>query len=167
MLVQVRFFDNKQNGHNLPKLIDLNRFTEADIRSRLVDYGIPYNTELTVTCIADLKVKVQMSLKMAYIINKAINELYDGDTFIVSWLLQHKWTPYEVVTNYFVFETTDDEVILNKLFSCCGKEQIVNYLVNGSTKADILSDFIRRGYLLATPKGFYLHFKCKQSAVNA
>lgn len=166
MLVQVRFFDDKQNGHNLPKMIDLNRFSEEDIRNRLVDYGIAYDTELTVTYIADLEVKVQMNLKMAYVLTKAINELYDGDTFVVSCLLKAKWTPYEIVTNYFVFETTDEKELLKEIFKSCGEDKMINCFVNGLTSADILTEFTRRGYVLNTPKGFYLHFNWKNNKIK-
>lgn len=165
MLVQIRFVANGVY-HSLPRAIDLNKFNEEQIRTRLVEYGFSYDTELTVVSILDLKVKqVKISLKMAYALNLAINELYNGDSLVIKTLLNKGFSAALAISNYFLFETNSEEQIFEVLLERMSKEEIINLFLKYN-KFEIMHYLEQNLYVVSTAKGFYINSalsnKCRE-----
>lgn len=123
--------------------LDLMRFSEEQVRERMSERGIRDDT-FFVCGFVDWNVDSEMSLTLAYALKKCVQELYDGDESIVVHLLKRHVPVTEIISHYYHL-VSKDEV------------QTVTYLLKrDNLLKDILTDYIERGVLLNTEKGFYV-----------
>ncbi|HEM5196593.1 TPA: hypothetical protein U1312_001343 [Streptococcus suis] len=154
MLVKVRFHD-KGIGHTLPKLIDLARFSEEEIRQRMVEYGYDYHSTLIIVRIDDWDVDCNISLPEAYCLLKLVNDAYEGDAYLVSYLLKKRVAFSEILSNRYTFLSKDEVETMSKVADYYDSDVLVKIFFQTKSWVNFMYAFIDRGDLLNTSRGFY------------
>ncbi|HEM3629030.1 hypothetical protein J5583_00435 [Streptococcus suis] len=154
MIVKIRYHD-KGIGHTLPKLIDLTKFSEEAIRERMVEYGHDYYSTLIIVRIDDWDVDINLSLTEAYNLLKLVNSVYDGDEFLVSYLLKRRVAFSEILSSRFIFLSKDEEEAMVKVSAYYDSDTLVQIFFKTKSWGNFMCAFINNGSLLNTPKGFY------------
>lgn len=143
-------------GHWLPRAVDLLRFSEEDIRQRLIDVGLSYNEELLVVGFEDWGLKKIMSLSEAYKLKALIQEEYAGDEFVVLHLLKNcRLSVSEVLENRYSFLSKDEEEAMLVMAKQYDSETLMKMFYLANSWIRLISVFIDYGELLNTSRGFY------------
>ena len=105
MIANIRVHDS---GYSRPLCqLDLMKFTEEQVRDRMHERGID-DDSFFICGFEDWGVDTIMSLCEAYYLKKCINELYDGDDFIVIYQLKKHQSPSFIISHYYIFKTKDE-----------------------------------------------------------
>ncbi|HEM6281331.1 TPA: hypothetical protein U2C93_001594 [Streptococcus suis] len=154
MLAKIRFHD-KGIGHTLPKLVDLARFSEEDIRQRMVEYGHDYHSTLLIVRIDDWDIDCNLSLEEAYHLLKLVNEVYDGDAYLVSYLLKRRVAFSDIMSKRYKFISKDEVETMSKVADYYDSDVLVKIFFQTKNWVNFMYAFIERGDLLSTSRGFY------------
>ncbi|HEM6035851.1 TPA: hypothetical protein U2B65_000532 [Streptococcus suis] len=154
MLAKIRFHD-KGIGHTLPKLVDLARFSEEDIRQRMVEYGHDYHSTLLIVRIDDWDIDCNLSLEEAYHLLKLVNEVYDGDAYLVSYLLKRRVAFSDIMSKRYKFISKDEVETMSKVADHYDSDVLVRIFFQTKSWVNFMYAFIDRGDLLSTSRGFY------------
>lgn len=154
MLAKIRFHD-KGIGHTLPKLIDLGRFSEEDIRQRMVEYGHDYHSTLLIVRIDDWDIDCNLNLKQAYSLLQLVNDVYAGDEFLVSYLLKKRVAFSDIMSNRYLFLSKDEVETMSKISKYYEGDVLVKIFFQTKSWVNFMCAFIDRGDLLNTSRGFY------------
>ncbi|MEI4334236.1 hypothetical protein V9Z67_04760 [Streptococcus suis] len=154
MLAKIRFHD-KGIGHTLPKLIDLGRFSEEDIRQRMVEYGHDYHSTLLIVRIDDWDIDCNLNLKQAYSLLQLVNDVYAGDAFLVSYLLKKRVAFSDIMSNRYAFLSKDEVETMTKISKYYEGDVLVKIFFQTKSWVNFMYAFIDRGDLLSTSRGFY------------
>ncbi|HEM3642586.1 TPA: hypothetical protein U1C81_000550 [Streptococcus suis] len=158
MLAKIRFYD-KGIGSTLPKLIDLERFSEEEIRQRMVDYGHDYDSELLIVAIDDWNIQRTLTLDEAYSIRNLVRDVYVGDEFLVCHLLQKQLPVSEILSLRYVFLSKDEEECMVKVSKYYEADALVHLFFKMKTWGNFMCAFIVTGHILNTSRGFYFKVK--------
>lgn len=154
MLAKIRFHD-KGIGHTLPKLIDLGRFSEEDIRQRMVEYGHDYHSTLIIVRIDDWDIDCNLNLKQAYSLLQLVNDVYQGDEYLVSYLLKKRVAFSDIMTNRYTFLSKEEVETMSKISKYYESDVLVKIFFQTKSWVNFMYAFIDRGDLLNTSRGFY------------
>lgn len=153
MLATIRVHE-KGNSRQLCQL-ELTKFTESQVRTRMVERGL--SDEAFFVCgISDWGVDRIMSLQEAYLLRRCVEELYDGDSFVVTHLLKKQVPVTQIITSYYRFFGTDEVALMKHLVRGCDTDSLVDYFFKTNNWVNALNQYVLRGKVLTTPKGFYL-----------
>lgn len=155
MLANIRLRKAGQ-GQWLRRPVDLLRFSEEDIRNRLVDTGENYDSELVVMGFEDWEVERSMSLSEAYALKALIQQEYSEDEFIVCHLLKNCRLPiYDVLKNRYAFLSKDEEEAMMKISRNYDSETLIKMFYRAKDWITLIVAFINTGEILNTSRGFY------------
>ena len=143
-------------GHWLPKVVNLFRFSEEDIRQRLVDVGLSYDEELLVVGIDDWELEKNMSLSEAYALKTLIQQEYAGDEFIVCHLLKNcKLSVSDVIRNRYSFLSRDEEEAMLVMSREYDSEILMKMFYRANNWVSLIVAFVNSGEILNTSRGFF------------
>lgn len=155
MLAKIRLRQNGE-GQWLKKAVDLLRFSEEDIRERLVDTGYAYDSELVVMGFEDWDVDYSMSLHEAYMLKVVLQDYYDGDDFIIVHMLQRRIPIMDIILKHYHFLSKDEKETVKELLKHCEVEQVIDLFFALGNTANLIQNYVDSGYLLNTQRGFYI-----------
>ncbi|OBZ00650.1 hypothetical protein BBG03_03445 [Streptococcus dysgalactiae subsp. equisimilis] len=154
MLARIRLHENGE-GQNLPKVVDLLRFSEEDIRNRLVELGYPYDSELLVTGFEDWDVEYNMSLTQAYMLKVVLVGYYDNDEHILVHQLKRRIPILDICLNHYKFLSKNEVEAMQHILKNCEMNSVVEFFFKSKNWVNAVSAYIANGDLLNTSKGFY------------
>lgn len=155
MLARVRLHKSGI-GSWLPKVVDLFRFSEEDIRQRLVDVGLSYDEELLVVAIDDWGLEKNMSLSEAYKLKALIQEEYSGDEFVVVHLLKNCYLSVsDVINRRYSFLSQDEEEAMIAMSREYDSEILMKMFYRANNWVSLIVAFVNSGEILNTSRGFY------------
>ncbi|HEL0663243.1 hypothetical protein KUF89_01795 [Streptococcus equi subsp. zooepidemicus] len=137
--------------------LDIMAFSEQQVRQRMEDRGIS-DEEFVICGFSDWNVNRIMTLSEVYLLKKCIVDLYDGDDYIVRYLLQKGASVISIVTHYYVFASADEKEAMIVLFRLKNVERdlVVELFFSLKTWINTMYSYLESGLLLNTPKGFYI-----------
>lgn len=136
--------------------LDLMRFTEEQVRERMVERGIR-DDAFFVCGFVDWEIDDVMSLQEAYALKACILGLYDGDDYVVKELLKRHKPFGEIISSCYEFCSKDEVETVQKLLSGMDSDELINYFYRVSCWSRLVASYVNAGYLLQTSKGFYLN----------
>ncbi|MBF0777877.1 hypothetical protein [Streptococcus cuniculi] len=143
-------------GHWLPKVVELFRFSEEDIRQRLVDVGLSYDEELLVVGIDDWELEKNMSLSEAYALKTLIQQEYAGDEFVVVHLLKNcHLSVSDVINRRYSFLSRDEEEAMIALSREYDSEILMKMFYRANNWVSLIVAFVDAGEILNTSRGFF------------
>ncbi|EQB7810687.1 MULTISPECIES: hypothetical protein [Streptococcus] len=135
--------------------LDLLKFTEEQVRNRMKERGIKDDT-FFICGFVDWEVDRIMSLSEAYLLKRCLLELYDGDSFIIRYLLKRGLSVTEIVTKHYLFLSKDETIAMQSLLQHADIKAIIDFFYKSGTWVNAINAYVERGILLNTPKGFYI-----------
>lgn len=153
MIGNIRIIQNGQSKELAQ--VDLIRFSEEDIRQRMVDKGYPYNSEIIISGISDWNVDTLLTFQEVTFLKVCLEELYDNDDYIIVFLLQHHWKVTDIITAYYKFASQDEVEALSLLLKDLDNKALIQTFYKASSWINCLQTYLSSGELLNTPKGFY------------
>lgn len=135
--------------------LDIMAFTEEQCRSRMMERGIA-DEDFFVCGFEDWGIDTIMSLQDAYRLKRCILELYDGDEFIVKYLLKQHKSPNTIISHYYRFVSKDEVAVMKKILSGVESDRLVQLFFDCNSWIGMFQEYVEQGYILNTPKGFYM-----------
>ncbi|MDV5987565.1 hypothetical protein KB575_00585 [Streptococcus canis] len=135
--------------------LDLLKFSEEQVRGRMETKGLS-DDSFFIVGFTDWSIDRTMSLKEAYLLKKYINEVCDGDDYIVKYLLKCNTPVNQIISHYYTFLTKDEEVLMTYLLKNNSIDEVVAYFKNKNNWVNAVNGFIMTREVLNTPKGFYV-----------
>lgn len=68
-----------------------------------------------------------MSLSETYLLKKCINELYDGDDFVVRYLLEKGYSILKIVSQYYLFISKDEIEVMRYLLKNSDLDSVIEF----------------------------------------
>lgn len=155
MLAKIRVVKNG-NSLPLPKAVDLLRFSQEDIRSRLVDMGYPYDSELLVVGFEDWEVERTMTLNEAYLLKVTFEKYYDCDEAVIVYLLRSNRTVRDAIYDHYRLLATNELDTAKKLFENLSKEELIEKMFGCGTWINLLQGYLDSHELLICNQKFYI-----------
>lgn len=141
MIANIRIRDS---GHSkLLCQLDLMRFSEEQVRERMIERGIRDDT-FFVCGFVDWNVDSEMSLELAYALKRCIQEVYDGDETLVVDLLKRHVSPMTIISRYYRFISKDEH------------DTALYLLEHTNISQFMLAKALDDGVLAFNEKGFYI-----------
>lgn len=153
MLAVIRVHD-KGVSRSLCEL-DLMKFSEEQVRNRMLERGISDDT-FFVCGISDWGIDRMMSLKEAYLLKRCVEELYDGDSFVVVQLLKQGQSVAHIVSKYYRYFSEDEVAVMVHLLAKCDMADVVSFFYKTSSWVNAVNQYVLSGRVLNTSRGFYL-----------
>ncbi|PNY22136.1 hypothetical protein ASN88_00758 [Streptococcus parauberis] len=97
-----------------------------------------------------------MTLSDVYLLKKSIIGLYDGDDYIVQYLLKKGYSTRSIVTRYYLFLSKDENRVMKELLKNVDLGSLIDFWQQSGTWVNALNVYIEKGVLLNSKKGFYL-----------
>ncbi|HEN0625041.1 hypothetical protein [Streptococcus uberis] len=135
--------------------LDIMQFTENRIRERMQERGIRDDT-FFVCGFSDWGIDRSISLSDCFLLKKCINELYDGNDYIVRFLLRKGESVFKIVSQYYQFSSSDEKVVMSEILINRDLSFIINYWCESITWVNAVKRFEDDGLLLRTEKGFFI-----------
>ena len=135
--------------------VDLMRFTEEEIRSRMEEKGISEDS-FFIAGFSDWDVEYNLTLTEAYLIKKVILELYDGDDYVIVEMLKRRWLITEVISNYYIYVGQDECDVMKKLLKDVSMEDLVEFFYRAKNWVTVVQSYIYHKQVFLTRKGFYV-----------
>ena len=136
--------------------VDLLRFNEEQIRSRLVDKGYAYDSEIFIGEITDWNVSNKFSLAEIKVLKLAYEELYDGDEYVLVFLLKKHVPLTKIASCYYRFLGSDEVEALATILKNQDAKTLCTLFFKCHSWVNLMNAYMQEGILLATPKGYYL-----------
>ena len=135
--------------------LDLMKFTENQVRQRMYDRGIEEDA-FFICSITDWNVDRIFSLREVYVLKQAVEELYDGDSTVVAYLLNQGRSIYFIATHYYKFLSKDEvEAMIKVIGQVDSYKLLVTFYKTGSW-VNFVSQYLRSGYLLQIKDKYYI-----------
>lgn len=135
--------------------LNIMQFTEGQVRDRMQERGIKDDT-FFVCGFSDWGIDRIMYLSDCYLLKKCINELYDGDDYIVRFLLQRGDSIINIVSQYYQFSSDDELDVMKEVFKNRELDVIIDYWCNSGSWLNAIGELEDSGSLLRTEKGFFI-----------
>lgn len=135
--------------------LDIMQFTENQVRDRMIERGIK-DDAFFVCGFTDWEVDRMMTLSDVYLLKKSIIGLYDGDDYIVQYLLKKGYSTRSIVTRYYLFLSKDENRVMKELLKNVDLGSLIDFWQQSGTWVNALNVYIEKGVLLNSKKGFYL-----------
>ncbi|HEN9366478.1 TPA: hypothetical protein U9H59_001358 [Streptococcus agalactiae] len=135
--------------------LDIMQFTENQVRDRMIERGIK-DGAFFICGFSDWNVDRIMSLSEVYLLKRCIVGLYDGDDYIVQYLLKKGLSVLAIVTKFYVFLSKDETIAMQSLLQHADIKAIIDFFYKSGTWVNAINAYVERGILLNTPKGFYI-----------
>ncbi|MGJ0023445.1 hypothetical protein [Streptococcus dysgalactiae] len=71
-----------------------------------------------------------MSLSEAYLLKRCLLGLYDGDSFIIRFLLKRGLSVTEIVTKHYLFLSKDETIAMQFLLQHADIKAIIDFFIN-------------------------------------
>ena len=136
--------------------VDLLRFNEEQIRSRLVDKGYAYDSEIFIGEITDWNVSNKFSLAEIKVLKLAYEGLYDGDEYVLVFLLKKHVPLTQIARCYYRFLGSDEVEALATILKDYDAKTLCTLFFKCHSWVNLMNAYMQEGILLATPKGYYL-----------
>lgn len=153
MIAIIRVRDNGNSYHLCD--LDLMKFSEEQVRERMAERGIS-NDSFFICCFRDWKSDYICSLEEAYLLKKCVQGLYDGDDYIVEHMLSKNYSLTQICSGYYKFATKNELVAMQTLLPEADTQQLLEAFYKAGTWANLMRNYVDAGYLLNTPKGYYV-----------
>lgn len=135
--------------------LDIMQFTESQVRDRMYERGI--KDDVFFICgFSDWNVDRIMSLSEVYLLKRCINGLYDGDDYIVQYLLKNGLSVHSIVTKFYHFISKDENKAMKYVLKNVEFDSLIDFWQRSVTWLNALNAYIEKGILLNTSKGFYV-----------
>lgn len=135
--------------------LDIMNFTESQVRDRMEERGI--NDDTFFVCgFSDWGIDRIMSLSECYLLKKCIIGLYDGDDYIVQYLLKKGYSTRSIVTRYYLFLSKDENRVMKHILKNIEFDSLIDFWQRSGTWVNAINAYIDQGILLNTEKGFYV-----------
>lgn len=135
--------------------LDIMNFTESQVRDRMEERGIKDDT-FFICGFSDWRIDRIMSLSETYLLKKCINELYDGDDFVVRYLLEKGYSVLKIVSQYYQYISKDEIEVMRYLLKNSDLDSVIVFWFKTKTWLNAIGVYIENGELLNTKKGFYV-----------
>lgn len=135
--------------------LDIMQFTESQVRERMIERGIR-DDAFFICGFSDWEVDRIMSLTEVYLLKRCIIALYDGDDYIVRFLLKRGLSVHSIVTKFYIFLTKDEKEAMGYVLKNVSFESLIDFWQRSVTWVNALNAYIEKGILLNTSKGFYV-----------
>lgn len=135
--------------------LDLMRFSEEQVRNRMLEKGIS-DDAFFVCGITDWEVERTMTLKEVYLLKRCVQELYDGDPFVVVYLLKQGHSIAYVVSRYYCYFGTDEVALMAHLLSHSDISSVVSFFYKTTNWVNAVNQYMLAGHVLNTSQGFYI-----------
>lgn len=135
--------------------LDIMQFTESQVRDRLYERGIKEDA-FFICGFSDWDVDRIMSLKEVYLLKRCIIGLYDGDDYIVQYLLNKGLSVHAIVTKFYIFLSKDEKEAMRYVLKNVEFDSLIDFWQQSGTWINALNAYIEKGVLLNTQKGFYV-----------
>lgn len=153
MIAKIRTH-SKGNSRLLCEL-DIMQFTESQVRDRLYERGIKEDA-FFICGFSDWDVDRIMSLKEVYLLKRCIVGLYDGDDYIVQYLLNKGLSVHAIVTKFYIFLSRDEKEAMKYVLKYVSFDSLIDFWQRSVSWVNALNAYIESGILLNTSKGFYV-----------
>lgn len=153
MIAIIRVHENG-NSRQLCEL-DLDKFSEEQVRERMAERGIK-DDAFFVCGFSDWDVDRILSLEEAYRIKRYIQNFYLGDDDVIKRMLQSGRSTDEIFTSYYDYVSKDELVTMQRLLPEADTAQLLTAFCGAGTWANFMSAYVQAGYVLVTPKGYYI-----------
>lgn len=135
--------------------LDLMRFTENQVRQRMYERGIEEDA-FFICSIIDWNVDRIFSLREAYVLKQAVEELYDGDFTVVAYLLNQGRSIYFIATHYYKFLSKDEVEAMIKVIGQVDSDKLLVTFYKTGSWVNFVSQYLRAGYLLQIKDKYYI-----------
>ncbi|HEN0128870.1 TPA: hypothetical protein U3Q82_001159 [Streptococcus agalactiae] len=135
--------------------LDIMNFTESQVRDRMEERGIKDDT-FFICGFSDWGIDRTMSLSESYLLKKCINELYDGDDYVVRFLLVKGYSIFKIVSQYYQYISKDEIKVMRYLLKNADFDSVLEFWFKTKTWANAVDVYIENGVVLNTEKGFYV-----------
>ncbi|ELY5748229.1 hypothetical protein RYR35_001473 [Streptococcus iniae] len=135
--------------------LDIMQFTERQVRDRMEERGIR-DDAFFVCGFSDWGIDRIMSLSYCYLLKKCINELYDGNDYIVRFLLKKGESILSIVSQYYHYISKDEIDVMRYLLKNADFDSVIEFWFKTKTWFNAVNAYIENGVLLNTEKGFYI-----------
>lgn len=153
MIATIRVHDNGESSFLCN--LDLMKFTEEQVRERMDARGIQ-DDAFFVCGFSDWGIDSIMDLSQAYLLKRAITDLYDNDDFLIQEMLKKHWSVAEIISKEYIFVAKDDEEAMKVILKDVDSDKLIHLFFQCQNTASMVLAYIEQGYLLNTSKGFYL-----------
>ena len=153
MLANIRVRENGQSRFLCE--LDLMKFTKEQVQERINERGL--DEESFFVCgFSDWGVDTIFTLGKAYLLKKIIVDLYEGDEFVVSYLLKQGKSLVDIATRTYRFLTKDEAELMVKLLEHAEYSTVIEFFYKTGSWITAVNSYIEEGVVLNTPKGFYV-----------
>lgn len=135
--------------------LDLMKFTENQVRQRMYERGIEENA-FFICSITDWNVDRIFSLREVYVLKQAVEELYDGDSTVVVYLLNQGRSIYFIATHYYKFLSKDEVEAMIKVIGQVDSDKLLVTFYKTGSWVNFVSQYLRAGYLLQIKDKYYI-----------
>lgn len=135
--------------------LDIMQFTENQVRDRMIERGIK-DDAFFVCGFTDWEVDRVMTLSDVYLLKKCIIGLYDGDDYIVQYLLKKGYSTRSIVTRYYLFLSKDENRAMKHILKHVEFDSLIDFWQRSGTWVNAINAYFDQGILLNTEKGFYV-----------
>ena len=154
MLARIRLHKDGL-GSSLSRSVDLLRFSESDIRERLVETGYDYDEELLVVGFEDWECDIVMTLSEAYMLKVVLEQYYDGDEFIICHMIKSHRPVKDLIYSHYRFLSKDELEAMQHILKNSDQESLVAYFFKVNNWVNLIQSYVSAGILLNTSRGFY------------
>ena len=153
MLANIRVHENGQSRFLCE--LDLMKFTKEQVQERMNKRGL--DEESFFVCgFSDWGVDTIFTLAKAYLLKKIIVDLYEGNEFVVSYLLKQGKSLVDIATRTYRFLTKDEAELMVKLLEHAEFSSVIHFFYKAGSWITAVNSYIEKGVVLNTPKGFYV-----------
>lgn len=153
MLANIRVRENGESRFLCE--LDLMKFTKEQVQERINERGL--DEESFFVCgFPDWEVDTIFTLGKAYLLKKIIVDLYEGDEFVVSYLLKQGKSFVDIATRTYRFLTKDEAELMVKLLEQAEFGSVIHFFYKAGSWITAVNSYIEKGVVLNTPKGFYV-----------
>ena len=153
MLANIRVRENGESRFLCE--LDLMKFTKEQVQERINERGL--DEESFFVCgFPDWEVDTIFTLGEAYLLKKIIVDLYEGDEFVVSYLLKQGKSLVDIATRIYRFLTKDEVELMVKLLEQAEFGSVIHFFYKAGSWITAVNSYIEKGVVLNTPKGFYV-----------
>ncbi|MGT2896006.1 hypothetical protein ACVRZR_06450 [Streptococcus entericus] len=153
MIATIRTHANG-NSHYLCDL-DLMKFSEEQVRERMRERGIS-DDAFFICGFKDWGIDSILSLREAYMLKLQIEHLYDGDDYLIRFMLRSRKSLYDIETHYYKFFSKDELAVMQHLLKHAETAPLLEAFFRAGSWVNFMLAYVEAGYILNTPRGFYL-----------
>lgn len=153
MLAIIRVLEDGHSRHLCD--LDLMKFTKEQVQDRMRERGI--RDEAFYICgFKDWQLDRILSLDEAYLLKRCLLELYDGDDYLIRFMLREGRSASQICSIHYRFYSKDELAVMNHLLKHTEVDGLLATFQQSHTWANFVMSYHHAGYLLVTPKGYYL-----------